>query len=111
MPSTAQWTGAGPGANWRAAARSATASSTGSSPCRCAWSASSWRTPLLRRARCASACLAAREDALHPDVRLDVRLQRRVVRMQSKPFHGVKEGTYETVAVPLYPEFVPADVR
>jgi len=31
--------------------------------------------------------------------------------MQSKPFHGVKEGTYETVAVPLYPEFVPADVR
>ena len=31
-----------------------------------------------------------------------------VVRTQSKPFRGVKEGTYETVAVPLYPEFVPA---
>ncbi len=34
-----------------------------------------------------------------------------VVRMQTKPFTGVPEGTYEREAVPLYREFVARDAR
>jgi len=31
-----------------------------------------------------------------------------VVRMQTNPFPGAREGTYETTGVPLYREFVTA---
>ena len=34
-----------------------------------------------------------------------------VVRMQTRPFAGVPEGTYEREAVPLYREFVARDAR
>ena len=34
-----------------------------------------------------------------------------VVRMQTRPFTGVPEGTYEREAVPLYREFVARDAH
>src|ERR1043166_9055635 len=114
-----------PGGSSRAALRSATASSTGSSPRRSAGCASKSRTRSPRPGRCASACIAAPDrDSLMPsDARLlpslllvlvvGIGIGVLLALVYVQRCHAVTTGKVHEQLVPYLPEFGfnPKDAR